>query len=376
MFFFLYGEDTYRSSRKAREIVDGYEKVHKTGLNLIYFDCENSDFDEFQNVVQSVSMFQEKKLIILRNAFLNIIFKEKFLDWAKSRFVILNEAKRSEESDNIIVIYENQAIKKTDKLFKFLKANARAQEFSFLVGVKLQNWIDKEFEKYNAKIELLARAKLIDFVGSDLWQMSQEIRKLSAYVLHRHSERSEESRGIIVDTASRAKQRDSSVASRLPQNDSVSVASHDVQLLVIPKIETDIFKTIDAIAQNNKTRALLLLREHLAKGDAPLYLLSMINFQFRNLLVVKDYLSCHCEGFPDPCHSEGVQQNDRRISSYNAIKIPGMHPYVAQKSLAQARNFTFDKLKKIYHKLLAIDTGIKTGKVDARMALDMLIISI
>jgi DNA polymerase-3 subunit delta len=162
---------------------------------------------------------------------------------------------------------------------------------------------------------------LINFVGKDLWQMSQEIRKLSAYKL----------KGII--------------------------QVKDVELLVVPKIETDIFKTIDAIAQKNKELALLLLHKHLAKGDAPLYLLSMINFQFRNLLVVKDFM-------------------ENRCNTYNNLRIPGMHPYVARKSSAQAQNFTFDKLKKIYYKLLAIDTKIKTGKVDARMALDMFVIGI
>jgi DNA polymerase-3 subunit delta len=326
MFIFLYGEDTFLSSRKLQEIVNGYKKVHKTGLNLIYFDCQNSDFEEFQNSVQSVSMFQEKKLIILRNAFLNTFFKDKFLDWAPNC-----HSERSEESQSIVVIYENQVVKKTDKLFKFLKSKAKIQEFSFLVGVKLQNWVDKEFEKYGTRIDFAARAKLINFVGSDLWQMSQEIRKLCAY-----AGSSSLRGGVLPDAA---------------------IFAHDVELLVIPKIETDIFKTIDAIALNNKKLAFLLLHKHLAKGDAPLYLLSMINFQFRNLLVVRDF-------------------TERHGNVYGSVRIPGMHPYVAQKSLAQARNFTFDKLKKIYYKLLAIDTGIKTGRVEPRMALDMLIIQI
>jgi DNA polymerase-3 subunit delta len=230
-------------------------------------------------------------------------------------------AKLARESENIIMVYENQPVKKTDALFKFLKTKARTQEFNFLVGAKLEGWIDKEFQKYGAKIEFSARAKLIIFVGKDLWQMSQEIKKLSAYKL----------KGIV--------------------------QAKDVKLLVVPKIETDIFKTIDAIAMKNKSSALLLLHKHLAKGDAPLYLLSMINFQFRNLLSVKDFM-------------------ERRGNTYNSFRIPGMHPYVARKSSAQAQNFTFDKLKKIYYKLLAIDSEIKTGKVDARMALDMLVIGI
>ena len=340
MFIFLYGEDTYRSSQKLREIINQYKKVHKTGLNLIYFDCQNSNFEEFENSVQSISMFQEKKLIILKQGFFNTIFKEKFLEWAKS----------ARANENIIMVYENQAIKKTDKLFKFLSVKAKIQEFNFLTGIKLQNWVDMEFEKYNARIEFEGRAKLISFVGSDLWRMSQEIKKLSAYKCS----------GYPISKKPR---------NRIP----ATIFVADVELLVVPKIETDIFKTIDAIAQKNKKLALLLLHKHLEKGDAPLYLFSMINFQFRNLLVVKDYIS------NSSLRAERGQQSERSAaisSRYNAMRIPGMHPYVARKTSAQAQNFTFDKLKKIYHKLFVIDTGIKTGKVDPKMALDMFVIGV
>jgi DNA polymerase-3 subunit delta len=318
MFIFLYGEDTFRSLQKLREIVDEYKKIHKTGLNLIYFDCQNFEFTEFENAVQSVSMFQEKKLIILRNAFFNTDFKEKFLKWASEPRGV--QSKQSFE--NIIVFYENQAMKKTDALFKFLKTKAKLQEFNFLTGRKLQDWVNKEFEEYGTKIEFGARECLINFVGKDLWQMSQEIKKLCAY----------------------------------KKTDKI-VKIEDVELLVIPKIETDIFKTIDAIGLNNKKLALFLLRKHLAKGDSPLYLLSMINFQFRNLLSVKDFM-------------------EKQGNTYGRVKIPGMHPYVAQKSCYQARQFGLEKLKKIYQKLLLTDMEIKTGKIDARMALDMLIIGI
>lgn len=39
----------------------------------------------------------------------------------------------------------------------------------------------------------------------------------------------------------------------------------DIGLLVRSKIETDIFKTIDAIAEKNKKQALNLLHKHLEK---------------------------------------------------------------------------------------------------------------
>jgi DNA polymerase III delta subunit len=69
----------------------------------------------------------------------------------------------------------------------------------------------------------------------------------------------------------------------------------------------------------------------------------MINFQLRNLLIVKS----------------GAKLN--------------AHPYVIKKTVRQAGNFSLGDLKKIYQKIFQVDVGIKTGKIDPEVALDLLI---
>jgi DNA polymerase-3 subunit delta len=139
------------------------------------------------------------------------------------------------------------------------------------------------------------------------------------------------------------------------------IGAADVDLLVKPKIEPEIFKTIDAIAFNNrwsgKKQALKLLHDHLEKGDHPLYLLSMINFQFRNLLIIKDLM-------------------EKNVPYYSLQKITKMHPFVVKKTYEQARKFTFQELKKIYQNIFQVDLSIKTGKINPTAALDFLIVSI
>jgi len=125
-----------------------------------------------------------------------------------------------------------------------------------------------------------------------------------------------------------------------------------VELMVKPKIEADIFKTIDALAQRNKKQALYLIRKHLEKGDPPLYILSMINFQFRNLLVVKDLI-------------------ERQKPYYAILKITKLHPFVVRKSYEQAGKFTLPELKKIYQKIFQADLSIKTGRMEPETALDL-----
>jgi len=74
MIILLYGEDTFRLRQKLIEVIEEYKAKHKTGLNLARFRENNFDFDKIKEKIESVSMFDEKKLIILENALNNKIF--------------------------------------------------------------------------------------------------------------------------------------------------------------------------------------------------------------------------------------------------------------------------------------------------------------
>ena len=311
MIIFLYGQDTYRSRRKLNEIIEHYKKIHKSGLNLKYLNLSEKSFEDFKDEFQSISMFAEKKLIILEEAFTNQNFKENFLKNSK-KFV---------DSKDIILFYETKETPRSDPLFKFLKKYAKSQEFKLLGGENLKNWVKKEIEKYKVKINPIALEKLTDYVGDDLWQMANEIRKLVSYKKNK------------------------------------KVEAKDIELLVKPKIEPEIFKTIDAIASKNKKQALELIHKHLEKGDNPLYLLSMINFQFRNLFTIRDLI-------------------EKNKSPYALSKEAKLHPYVIKKSYSQAQKFKIDELKKIYQKIFQVDLAIKTGKVEPETALDIFIAEI
>ncbi len=308
MIFFLYGPDTYRSRQKLKEIIENYKKIHKSGLNFQYLDSGKLDYQDFKNEFQSVSMFDEKKLLVLENVSQNKDFQDKFLE----------NIKKFSGSENIIVFYEERGIS-DDKFFTSLKKIAKSQEFNYLEGQKLTNWIKKEFSNHQTIINEKGIGALINFVGNDLWQLSNEIQKLVAY---------------------KKKEK--------------KIGEEEINLLVSPKIENDIFKTIDAIMSKNKKQALSLINKHLEKGDDPLYLLSMINFQFRNILIVKDLI-------------------EKNKPYYAILKQSGLHPFVVKKSYQQAEKFTIQQLKKIYQKIFQVDISIKTGKIMPDAALNMLV---
>jgi DNA polymerase III delta subunit len=56
-----------------------------------------------------------------------------------------------------------------------------------------------------------------------------------------------------------------------------------------------------------------------------------------------------------------------------AAKKIGLHPYAARISFEHARRFSMDDLESIYHRLLEIDTAMKTGGMPGDLALDVLV---
>ncbi len=308
MIIFLYGPDTYRSRQKLGEIVNSYKEIHKSGLNLIFLQGGSLKFQNFKDNTRQSSMFKEKKLIVVTEVFSNSDFKKSFL----------KEGKTFVDSENIIIFYEEKKPLAKDLLLVFLKKHGKSQEFKMIAGQKLKNWTKKEFKKLKTEIEDRALDKLIEFVGGNLWRMANEIKKLS-------------------DFKNRGK-----------------VSMKDIALLVKPKIESDIFKTIDAIASKDKRRALKLINSHIEKGESPFYLFTMINYQFRNLLITKDVL-------------------ERNLSPFGSLKL---HPFVIKKSCALAGKFSLLELKKIYQRIFKIDLNIKTGKIDPETALDLFIAEI
>ncbi len=308
MIIFLHGADTYRSQKKLKEIIERYKSLHKGGLNFCRLDLEEKNFQGFKNFLGTNSMFKEKKLMVL-----NIYddFSKDILDY----FLKKNLEKSDQET---IIFFKKGPVSKSQNLFKKLKSISKNQEFKLLDDYKLKTYIKKEIEKRGGTIGILALEKLVLYTANDLWQISNEIDKLISF--------------------------------------SPNIKEENINLLVKPKIDPNIFKMIDAISSKDKKTALSLVYQHLEKGDNELYLISMIIWQFRNLIKVKE----QCQ-FADYTQ---INQISRELK---------LHPFVVRKTMNLVKRFSLEELKKIYSKIFQADLNIKTGKIDSQTALDLLI---
>ncbi|MFC1640650.1 DNA polymerase III subunit delta [Patescibacteria group bacterium] len=313
MIIFLYGQDTFRSTEELKKLKARFLKKVKSSFNLIELDSEECEFDRICEELSTIPLFSELRFVILRN-----LLQSTSADQQKRMLEIF---KREEKNrDLVICVFEKEKFKKT-ALSDYLKKRRQSSEFPLLRENELRRWVKKFMKENKYKADPQAIEMLLMRALNDTWWLANSLGLLHSYTCGK------------------------------------TITAKDVQEMTQLRVDPDIFKTIDAVAEQDAKKAICLMHQHLKNGANELYLLSMINYQFTNLVQVKELAE------------SGM--NAREIT-----KLTKLHPFVVEKSLNQAQNFSMAKLLIIYDKLAEVDGKVKMGKMDPGVALDLLVVGL
>lgn len=261
----------------------------------------------------------EKPKDIATKDYINEILTDSFFDnqrviVAHELLIQVNKEKSEKEligalgkiTESTIPIFIENAEPK-GALKKYLTQNATIKHLDKPQGRDLIDHIKKRSADFGGEISPLAAERLASYVGPDYWQLEEELKKLSLY-----------------------KKDD-------PLDQTIEVA--DIDELVKASFEANIFELMDAISQKNSARSITLLDLFLDSGENEIYILTMIARQFRNIAMAKI----------------------DNLSEAELAKKAGIHPYVAKKSIAQARNFSLEEIANTYGRIAQADFSLKSG---------------
>ena len=314
MFLLFYGADTYRLRQKLNDLKTKFVTSSLGDTNLVILDGKSVTYEEMVRQILALPFLARKRLVILEN-FLKVGKKEH----AEKLTEFIKKDKVPEST--VLVFVEEGSPDKRGALFKKLNAPKIAQEFKLLEIDQLRRWVKGKVDELGATIEPDALAKLIEYIGSDLWRMSNEITKLTAYGLQ--------------------------------------LTAQNVELLVESQVQSNVFDLMDAVAGKNTARALKEMNQLILTGANELYILTMIVSSFRNLLIVKD-----------------LKERNPSINQWQLAKIGGLHPFVAGKNLQLVNHYSIDELKYAYKTLLDFDSRTKVGKIEPKAAIELLILKL
>ncbi len=289
----FYGDDSFSISKELERLYLANQKDNGEIINI-----DKSIETSISSMILSVSFFNNKRLFIIKDYLYEIPDSD-------IKSIIDNFSEISNITD---IIFIEKTISKKSKLIDFIKKNGEIKPFELKGYSDPKSFIKKRFLDEGVDIAPLAVERLASFVGNDFWQLSEEINKLILY-----------KKGEEIDPC---------------------IDSTDVDLLVKSNFEANIFELLDNISAKNIKKSTELINSFLESGENAIYILTMIEKQFRNIAMAKF---------------------ENGISDFNLAKKAGIHPYVAKKSISQARSYSKEDILNIYKKLIWADLKLKSG---------------
>lgn len=314
MLYLFYGPDDYARSEAVAALKAGFPQ-DVASFNITLLDGRSAKLAEIRTACEAYPLLHDRRLVVVADALKHAKSAE-----ARDGLRALVQALPSStdlvlnESDppdaRLAVVKDMQAMGKAGK--------AEVREFPVRQGAALNEWLIEHARRdHQAALRPDAAARLADYIGADGWALHNELAKLAAYV-----------------------------------GPGGTITLREVDLLVADESETNMFAFIDALCARRGPLAVQGLHGLLADGAAALYILTMIARQVRLMLAA---------------------QSAGRVAPDELARLLGQKPFVARKAAEQARNFSPAELRAFHDQIVAIDHGIKTGRVDAEGALDLLV---
>lgn len=315
MLVYLFGLDAYRLQQESlsqRERFFG----KGTAQNVRKFDASHRgefSWKAFAESVRDGGLFSEKRCVILENVFsLSDDEKEKLKKW-------LDSTNSPKENTEVLCIVQDAKPDKRTTLFKALQKVAQWREFPLLAPDEFLRYAralaDERFPCIvfeRGVLESVSRG-----CGSDLFRLENELEKLSAYA-----------------------------------GDEKKVTQESADLLCSSGVFDEIFGALEAIGRGDKKNALALLSRQVRKGEHPIYLLTMCAYQIRTMMLVGE------------CLDNGISQPAL------IAREAKIHPFVAGKTISAMQTFGMARARTAFALLGRLDTAIKTGKIDAGLAVE------
>lgn len=312
--YLFYGPDTFSISKKIEGLKARFLKSDTSGLNFFEIDGEKTNEAEIISTICAAPFLAEKRLIIIKNFLL--FNKDEGLKKKMVKIVALFPA------SSVVFFIELGIPDKRTAFFKALNQKKFSQFFPAPQVMEIKQFIKEKIRAHNISIQEKILERLAVYLSPDYYQAENETFKLINYL-------SAQKRNEILDK--------------------------DIELLIHPQNFSNIFEFLDALGIKNGKTATLALDKLTSAGENELYILTMIIYQFRNLLLLEDL-------------------KEKELSKEEIVKITKLHPYVVAKTLNLLKIYKKDSLAKIYHRLEKIDSSIKSGD-DKRISLDLFVAS-
>lgn len=236
MIISLAGNNQLELSRRLAELVEKFTSKHGE-LAVERFDGEEADAQAIIDAVQSLPFLAGRKLVVIRGLSVN-----------KQAGEAIEQIISSAAETTDIIFYEPLTDKRT-VFYKILKTKTKLEELNELEARQLPDWLVRQAEKLDGKLNLADARYLVERVGANQQLLASELNKLITY------------------------------------EPNISRASIDLLSQKTP--QGKIFDLLDAAFAGNKKKALTMYEEQRAQKVEPQEIIAMLAWQLRLVALAK-----------------------------------------------------------------------------------------
>lgn len=309
----LCGKEQYLVNWAMDLLISTYVNPVTKQLDCAVFDASSSEYDEIVNACETIAMLSEKRVVIVN-----------FGDKPKIKAAeLISKAENLPSETLLILSFESEELDK--EVVKSAELRGVIYNFGSLDDRLLKAFIGKRVKNEGKTISNAAAREFIEVSGyfqrnSDytLYNLENDLKKVAAYCT------------------------------------GDEITSEDINVVTCGNIERNIFALVDAVSKNQKDKAYAMLYNLLSGGDTVYHMLSMIISQFETILSVKEL-------------------REKSMNSTQIQKELKIHEYRVKKAIPLADRYTIKELKKILINAYETDNSIKSGLMDASLALELFV---
>lgn len=308
--YLIYGES-------FRLVEEEIAKIIKKETNIVTMDLSTTSIQDVLTEATYVSLFQEKKILIVKNAYLFTSAKTKEED-----IEIFLSYMESPSSLTTIIFVTYEKIDARKKITKSFEKKYRIINVGGLSRNDLMSKVREYVFSNSYKIDTDALQYIINACGDNYDLIYNELNKLFLF----YGE---------------------------PQ----SIQLADVKEIVSKSLQDNNFKFVEAVIEKDMMKSLRILEDLYTLKVDPISLLLLLAREYRLIFSVKLLSSL---GYPKPVVSKKI----------------GLQDWQTERVLRNASSYYEDTLKEYLKKLAILDYQIKKGETDKFLALKVFLLSL
>jgi len=327
----VYYGDPYIVEEKVNELKSQIGNEDSSSTNINIFNANETNPANLLNACYSIPFLSSKRLVII-TGLLSIFESSKPTrgKFTEPKPITTNSNKLNWGSiveelpkipDSTLLVFSDIQLSSNNKMLNEIRPHAEINYFPQPTGHNLTSWIKKSATSKNCQIEDDAITELVRYTANNLRKIDSELEKLALYCTTK------------------------------------IVTISDIEKLVIPISNPNLFSSIDAILSGNKQYAFTSLIRLINQGTPAQLIISLLGKQIRHLVLLKSLIN------------SGVPTRDIN-------KRMPINTYALQKLTKMQSKISLASLQNMHSTLIETDHKIKTTTNRSDLTIELMIIEL